>query len=153
MHWKDLEWRNCKRPATEEQIRGVERELKISFPLDFRECLAACQGGTPRKNAFLIADPRIGSFVSGIGAMLNLKDRDADAILSAIRGLGAQLPKGLIPFADDGGGDLVCLDYRDRPEEPSIVYWQRDGDIVPLAHTFTGFIEILVDRKEMAGRK
>ncbi|MBN8617065.1 MAG: SMI1/KNR4 family protein, partial [Deltaproteobacteria bacterium] len=57
------------------------------------------------------------------------------------------LPRGLMPFANTGGGDLVCLDYRQGPT-PSIAYWHhgRCGDedeVTAVAASFTSFLELL----------
>jgi hypothetical protein len=58
-----------------------------------------------------------------------------------------QLPEGLVPFADDGGGDYMCLDYRNKPEAPGVVYWAHErgkhDSVFPLANSFSEFLDIL----------
>jgi hypothetical protein len=52
------------------------------------------------------------------------------------------LPQGVIPIADDGGGDFVCFRY--TAAQPSVVYWHHGGrSVVPLSDSFSGFLEML----------
>ena len=43
----------------------------------------------------------------------------------------------------------MCFDFRDDPENPTVVYWCHDKEpeiaIVPLAPTFTAFLEMLTE--------
>lgn len=56
---------------------------------------------------------------------------------------------GLIPFGDNGGGDLICFDYRkDREtDNPPIVIWNHDMGlehrVVFIAPNFEEFINML----------
>jgi hypothetical protein len=56
---------------------------------------------------------------------------------------------GLIPFGDNGGGDLICFDYRhDRDtNNPPIVIWNHDMGfdhrVVFIANNFEEFINML----------
>ncbi len=39
-------------------------------------------------------------------------------------------PEGLIAFAETGGGDSICFDYRESRDNPNppIVYWDHEAD-------------------------
>jgi hypothetical protein len=56
---------------------------------------------------------------------------------------------GLIPFGDNGGGDLICFDYRkDRnTDNPPIVIWNHDMGfehrVVFIASNFEEFVNML----------
>jgi hypothetical protein len=56
---------------------------------------------------------------------------------------------GLIPFGDNGGGDMICFDYRnDRTtDNPPIVIWNHDMGfehrVVFIANNFEEFINML----------
>ncbi len=52
-------------------------------------------------------------------------------------------PFFVIPFAEDIGGDLFCFDYRRDPAYPSVVFWSVDTGSVPLADSFTAFLDTL----------
>jgi len=53
----------------------------------------------------------------------------------------------LIPFAALFGGDFLCLDYRDNPSEPKIVFWDHNesDDFLPctedVSKDFNSFIQ------------
>jgi hypothetical protein len=56
---------------------------------------------------------------------------------------------GLIPFGDNGGGDLICFDYRKNrdTDNPPIVIWNHDMGlehrVVFIANNFEEFINML----------
>ncbi|MOA62389.1 SMI1 / KNR4 family protein [compost metagenome] len=33
----------------------------------------------------------------------------------------------MIPFAFDPAGNLICFDYKEREENPVIVFWEHEG--------------------------
>jgi hypothetical protein len=45
---------------------------------------------------------------------------------------------------EDGGGGLVCLDYRQTPDAPPVVFWSHDtgsaDTAIYLAPTFSAFL-------------
>lgn len=57
--------------------------------------------------------------------------------------------EGLIPFGDNGGGDLICFDYRKNKgtDNPPIVIWNHDMGlkhrVVFIANNFEEFINML----------
>jgi hypothetical protein len=56
---------------------------------------------------------------------------------------------GLIPFGDNGGGDLICFDYRKNrdTDNPPVVIWNHDMGfdhrVVFIANSFEEFIDML----------
>ena len=81
--------------------------------------------------------------------MLNFIPDDEYSILKTTERLlrNDRLPEGIIPFAEDGGGDQICLDYRQGRRQPRVVYWsheeEKDQSIFPLADSFTEFLAML----------
>jgi cell wall assembly regulator SMI1 len=145
-----LTWKRCEPPADDAAIKQVEQSIGVRFPSDFLEVMRVCQGGTPiERMRFDYQHPRIGSVGSGLGILLNFIPGDSSNILEVMKDLSydAQLPEKVIPFADDGGGDMMCLDYRDDPGYPKVVYWaheeSKDESIFPLARSFTEFLDML----------
>ena len=61
---------------------------------------------------------------------------------------------GLIPFGDNGGGDLICFDYRNNrnTDNPPIVIWNHDMGlehrVVFIANNFEEFINMLHEPKD-----
>lgn len=141
-----LTWEGCNPPADDRTMDELEQTLGVKFPLDFRRVMQLCQGGTPvERNCFKYR----GAHGSGIGALLSVDPDDEENILGTMELLSHddQLPHAVIPFADDGGGDMMCLDYRNDPEHPRVVYWSheqpRESSISPLADSFTEFLDSL----------
>ena len=56
---------------------------------------------------------------------------------------------GLIPFGENGGGDMICFDYRNdkTTDNPPIVIWNHDMGlkhrVVFIANNFDEFINML----------
>ena len=58
--------------------------------------------------------------------------------------MGPHKNEKVIPIADDGGGDFVCLDYRDGGTDPAVCYFQHElGELTPLAASFSDFCTML----------
>jgi hypothetical protein len=57
------------------------------------------------------------------------------------------LPRGVVPFAEDGGGNLLCFNYRQDFDRPSVVFWSHDGGgaLLPVADSFGDLLAKLRD--------
>jgi hypothetical protein len=143
-----IEWRNTTDPLPESMIRGAEMVFGVSFPGDYRECLRVNHGGHPDPGDFTVRGPTL-SWVSCIGVLLSLDWRRPCSVWEVLASLAIdrQVPDGLFPVADDGGGDLLCLDFRSRPSAPAVVYWSHEvgGDqgLVPVAESFSELLSRL----------
>jgi hypothetical protein len=84
---------------------------------------------------------------SCLGVLLSFDEGDPENMLVTHEDLAPFLPPGVIPFADDGGGDFICFKYEQAEATPQVVYWHHgEREVVPLADTFTGFLEMLHER-------
>lgn len=143
MDWRKLQWSNCRSVLGEEEIRRVEEALGVRFPEDYRDCVRHCHGGRPQPNEFLFEDPDIGTMGSDLGILLSFDPDDIENIVDTYRRLSPFLPPSIIPFADDGGGDFMCFDFR-SPGPPSVVYWHHgEEDVVHLSESFSSFLALL----------
>ncbi len=141
---RELTWIQRGSPVSHGAIAHLERTLAVSLPVDFREFLAAHQGGAPNETDFALADPDKRGV--GIGTFLRVEGDDVDAIAGAKRILTRQdLPEPLIPIAIGPGGDFVCLDCSTQPAR--VVYWHhaRVGpeSVTPVANGFGDFLDLL----------
>ena len=145
--WRDKQWDGCHSPLGPGRIEAVERALGVEFPADYRECIRTCHGGHPRENAFWFDDPVVGRMGSCLGVLLSFTEGDSENILETYNDLRVQLPSRTIPFADDGGGDFMCFSYKAGTTAPTVVYWPHgEADLIPLASSFTDFIDMLRDQ-------
>jgi hypothetical protein len=144
-----IEWQNASvDPLPENVLRGAELLFGVKFPDDYRECLRINHGGHPEPRDFII---RGGTAYWGscFAVLLSLDWRRPENVWSVLSSLAVdgQLPLGLFPIAEDGGGDFICLDFRDDLAAPSVVYWSHEvsGDegVVRVAGSFTELLTLL----------
>ncbi len=119
----------------------VEKRVGVNFPEKYVALMQEHNGGRIENNEFVYKDIN-GDTNTGSVNMLNLFD-----LLKEYIDPPEFFPKGLVPFADDGGGDLTCFDYRGCKENPPIVFWvcgDEEGDGIHfVANNFDEFINIL----------
>lgn len=144
-----LDFIRSREPVGASDVRELEARFKVMFPDDFVEFFSFFHGSTPRQTDFQIEDanPRkrhvaVGEFLSVIPGKLA-----PPTIAEVAEWVSSDLPAGLVPFANTGGGDLICLDYRHGPT-PNIAYSHhgRGGgkdEVTTAAASFTSFLEML----------
>jgi hypothetical protein len=144
-----IEWQGAgPEPLPESMIRGAELLCGVSFPADYRECVRVNHGGHPEPRDFVVRSLTT-SWGSCLAVLLSLNWRRPSNVWAVLSALAAdsQLPDGLFPFAEDGGGDLLCLDFRSEPSSPSVIYWSHEvgGEegIVPIAASFSALLAML----------
>ena len=135
-----LVWKWTSDPLTEKMIVNAERALQVVFPADYRDCIRENHGGAPEPSGFSFVAANGHQMSSQVSLLLTLDPREDENVLSTVTDLTVEerLPTGLIPIINDGGGNLVCLDYREG--EPKVVYLSLESEIVPLADNFTEFV-------------
>lgn len=145
-------------PLPEDVLRGTELVLGVRFPSNYRECVRVNHGAYPSPNQ--IAIELDGEEWRGrLGLLLTLDPRAPEGLFRALQVLSSEhgLPPEIVPIADDGGGDFVCLDYRDDPtrSSPRIVYWHHElqgvDGLMPLAESFSELLAKLRPSAQCAG--
>jgi cell wall assembly regulator SMI1 len=161
-------------------INSLEKKLAVSFPKKYIEMMLIQNGGTLYKNEFDCFDKyrarKIHSSADflkiyplsteeseeeAVERYLYLIDHPHSKIFPKHSYESIELylldppeffPENLIPFAEDGGGNLVCFDYRTTKEEPSIIFWCHDDpegkDVHFVASSFEEFINMLHELKD-----
>jgi hypothetical protein len=145
-----MTWHNVPAdPLPERVLRGAELLFGFNFPADYRECVRVNHGAHPEPGGFTVPGPRPWGSVLGVLLTLDWRRRENVWALLASLAVDAQLPDGLFPIAEDGGGDFLCLDFRADPDHPAVAYWSHEvgGDegVVPIAGSFTGLLALLSD--------
>ena len=66
---------------------------------------------------------------------------------TSLQAIRENYPSGLLPFADDTGGNLWAFDARARPGDPAIVFIDHelmsDDAVFPVAPNFDAFLAML----------
>lgn len=136
-------------------ITAIEKKLGILFPPLFKEIIRFHNGGTPQKDSFYYFDEFLFRKTgSGIGGFIPLVHDQYSSIESLAFSPPEFFPEGLIAFAETGGGDFICFDYRQGKDnsDPPIVYWSHGADIGKdvsfLAKNFEEFLKMLEESEE-----
>lgn len=144
-----LTWTTTQEPLADAILEAAELILGVELPATYRALAQRYPGGYPERANDIEVRHGSSSWKSCVGVLLSLDPRHSDSVYFHLRGQGSEggLPAGVVPIADDGGGDLVCLDYRASSDEPSVVYWAHEfggiEGLVPLADTFGEFLDLL----------
>ncbi|MCL2713128.1 MAG: SMI1/KNR4 family protein [Alphaproteobacteria bacterium] len=130
-----------------ESIAKTEKELGVKLPADFLAVAAMHQGRACSPNCFDLPD---GSS-SALGYVSIFEDEPRDDRIVSPWNNAVAVPDGVIPFSRDGGGDLICFDYRKTPDHPTVVFRDHEKcDDPPLyvACSFTDFLNKLYDEPD-----
>lgn len=148
----DVGWKRAKPELTDEEIRRVEKELGLGFPEDYRDIVRQHSGAVPTRTDFTYRHPVTGKLRGdGLAHLLPLRSEEKSSVLAVMGWLGDQLPERVVPVGGNGGGNYICLDYR-RGAPPGVSLWLHEetieGCLVPLAGSFTEFLEMLSDPQD-----
>ena len=123
-----LEFYDCEKNISEQEIREVESKLGLSFPTDFKAHYLKWNGGTPNKPIF--ENPNIDYDYIEIRDFIAVRyardfGDDPDFTLEG-RAVNEweemEVPPDLIPYAFDWGGNYICL----HKNSGRIYYYVRD---------------------------
>lgn len=129
-------------PASDQVVRQAEDELRVPLPADFLAIARNHQGARPEPAGIDLRD----GFVTDVDCLFHFADSPFTSnILAAGFPYEDVLPKGIIPFARDIGGDVFCFNYRDDYDNPSVVFFGSGFGMIPLAPSFTAFLALLHD--------
>ena len=177
---RELMWNSYAEPVSEERIAEVEECLGVRFPAQFLECVRKWNGGNPEPHCFPYFHTEWKETdEGGFGALLDFRepmDKYLKDIYRNDRDLWNDMDiqpwwtiednnlwerpdhftPGLIAFAEDGGGNYICFDYRngkDNPDPP-IVFWDHEfhsGGEEPffVAKNFDAFLDLLRPSKDV----
>jgi hypothetical protein len=135
-------------PVTSSELTEVERAFGFSFPAAFREHYLIHNGGRPKNNLFKKDDT-----VLVVSEFLPIKYGRANCLFEDVfRDLKVErdvLPKHLVAFADDPGGDYYCFSVSHKDAGTIWIYRGEYYDnperaVTYLADSLPVFIESLV---------
>lgn len=148
MALREISWFEPGAPVGDAVVEVIEQQLGVHLPPDFLECAKRYHGTGPEVEcAFTYQDPDRGSVESCLGALLSFDLEEEYNILTIRSLLADQIPPGVIPFGEDGGGDFICFDFRASAAQPPVVYFAHEKPsgqrLIPLAADFASFLEML----------
>lgn len=140
--WKNHLWKQS-RPADPRQISALEETWGVKLPGEYKRILALHQGMVPEPCVF-----KVGRGNNVVGPLLTLNvERDLEyySIARSYEIIKPHVPDRLFPFATTPGGEFLCFDYRNLPQEPGVVLVTVEMFIYPVASSFREFLEGLYE--------
>lgn len=142
-------------PLTLDDIAVLERLLGFPLPADYAAFLIRFNGGSPTPSTVPIRDwPQGGNeddvrMLYRIGSEPRVDTYDLRWNIDCYAG---RIPEGLLPIADNGGGDQFCM-WLTGDERGTVVFWDHEAEHYPptcanvhrIAPSFTGFLERMGD--------
>jgi hypothetical protein len=129
--------------ASQREIEGAERLLGVRFPESYSEVLALYAGAYGDAVYEFSGSGAGGS----VGCWLSLSPWDTESLWTALSSWTEHgLPRSVVPFAADGGGNYICLDYRNTGA-PVVSAWFHElpgeNGLTRVAPSFEAFLAIL----------
>ena len=112
-----MKWLNSK-DSSIDTIESVEYRLQITLPDDYKQFVLKYDGGYPSPNHFKV-DGKVEIFNN----LISLDENEYDNIYEILEDLQDRLSDQLIPFAEDGFGNLLCFDFS---ADKTIVFWDHE---------------------------
>ncbi|MBI1889933.1 MAG: SMI1/KNR4 family protein [Burkholderiales bacterium] len=153
--YRHLAIEGAKPPPTESQLRVIEDELGAKLPLSFKEYLNVANGGyleymidVPIGTGQIEGLSFCGLFSADIGTFCD------ETFVGEIRSGReyTKIPKGVLPFARDGGGSIVYLDLTSEGNGRVVAFveglpgWagkRTESAFVQLASSFDEYVDKL----------
>lgn len=129
-------------------IDNVQSYFGVVFPNDYRECILKNDGGYPTPNRFKCqGKEEVFNNLIGIGS-------SADDMIQTYEDVADRIIAGIIPFAEDPFGNLICFDYRQN-NKTKVVFWDHekaidgtDSAISFICNTFSDLLNMLRETQE-----
>lgn len=111
-----MKWNCDNNIVTDDIIRGVEKELNITFPRDFIANIKQYDGGYPIPNKITIEGRE-----EVLNNLVSFQEGDISYILDIISETEDFSDCNLVPIAEDPFGNLFCYSFGENDCE--IVFW------------------------------
>jgi hypothetical protein len=134
-----------------DNIEAIEVEKSIKFPEMYLEMMLIQNGGYLNKYCFEYIDMYRSETIGEGAVFLSIGSHSPERFYETIEQYLSDapefFPENLIPFAEDGCGNLTCFDYRNTRKDPPIVFWCHEDsegeDVHFIANSFEEFINML----------
>ncbi|UKS64956.1 SMI1/KNR4 family protein [Rossellomorea marisflavi] len=117
-----IEWQFADAAVSEEYVKKTGSELGFELPEDYIKCVALNNGANVEPDLF-----NVGNKEKVFGTLLSYDQDNDEYIVDVFNSYKATLPNGLVPFAFDPAGNLICFDYKESKDSPFIVFWEHEN--------------------------
>ena len=144
--WSPRIWKVA-RHATPQEVEALERAWGVRLPEDYKRVAMIHQGMGP--DPCVIDTDRGNVVMSELLTISEDEEFRAYSMSNTHKLIQPHVPAGIYPFASTANGDFLCLDYRNSPSPPMIVFYftEAAGEeaIHPVADSFSKLLSKLHD--------
>ena len=154
--FKKIEIENQKEPANPKKIREFEQLTKLELPNEYKKWLLTYNGGKPKiEDTFYFIHPiDKNEKVGGINYFYALYEGEVSNLYKTYITFLNRIPAELIPIADNGCGDQICLGIKGKHLN-KVYFWGHENEVMEdnkepwwdnvylIANTFADFINKL----------
>jgi len=117
-----IEWQFADEPVSEDYAKKIGDDLGFNFPKDYISCVAINNGANVEPDLF-----NVGKREKVFGTLLSYDKDNDEFIVDVYNSYRNTLPNGVVPFAFDPAGNLICFDYKDHEGNPIVVFWEHEN--------------------------
>jgi hypothetical protein len=136
-------WLYSDSPIDAYKVHEAGQTLGVVLPEDFVYYAQLYHGGRPKFNRFDYTGVN-GIAISSLEKLLSFNADEEWGFIKQNQNPPEEFPQNMIIIGEDGGGGLICFDYRSHPTNPPVVFWSNDtpsaDTAIHLANSFTEFL-------------
>lgn len=118
------------RKLSEKDIEELELGLNVILPENYKQFLMQYNGGRPVPDCYPIEGLKNNPY-GGIHFFFGIhREIDSGNLSWNYTVMEGRLPKGFLPIASDGSGDILCLALSGK-NEGRIFFWDYYGELNP----------------------
>lgn len=153
LSWVDYLNYDFPAPTNEERDK-IEQEIKQTLPTDYWDLVKYHQGHIPKPNQVILQNAKATREMFGVllyvvdSSRVTSKLVRGYSLLNAFDCMRNYYPTGIIPFADDTGGNYLAFDFRSSLEGAIVfVNHEIEGEkgLTLVASCFSKLIDSLVN--------
>ncbi|HZI06859.1 MAG TPA: SMI1/KNR4 family protein [Archangium sp.] len=142
VQWEPYLWEEP-RSVSPQEFEILERQWGVTLPVEYKRLMSQHQGMSPKPGSF-----KLGEGNDALSVLLTITvdpEKKPYAVMRVHDVLKPHIPPGVFPFAKTPGGEFLCFDYKETPDQPKVVHVSVELLITPIADSFSAFLETLHD--------
>ena len=137
-------------PPTDAEVKRFEKHFKVTLPPDYVRFLRLVNGGSPDVGRFKVGkrdEWAIDSFFY-LAREQGPDEDDPDGweyenLWAETRIWRPLLGKSTVPIAGDGFGNVILLNFADKPPSICVADHEAGNKLIPVARDFAAFLDML----------
>ncbi|VXB69530.1 1,3-beta-glucan synthase regulator [Bacillus sp. 349Y] len=118
---KDLEWEYADSEVSEAAIKECGVQIGFQLPQDYIDCAKINGGASVLPEEFIV-----GEVERCFGSLFSFDGESSEYIVKKYQIYKSSLPNQVFPIENDPAGNLICLDFKNNPGSPIVVFWEHE---------------------------